>query len=80
MPGVLDPYKSLFLNAPPKYPNCIDVAPSDVIWKTIDNRLGYLTWPYQGWSHVSSLDNTNHPEGTPRILLRLDPGSFLRPT
>ena len=42
MPGVLDPYKSLFLNAPPKYPNCIDVAPSDVIWKIIDNRLGYL--------------------------------------
>lgn len=44
MPGVLDPYKSLFLNAPPKYPNCIDVAPSDVIWKTIDNRLGYPVW------------------------------------
>ena len=44
MPGVLDPYKSLFLNAAPKYPSCIDVAPSDVIWKTIDNRLGYPVW------------------------------------
>ena len=31
IPGVPDPYKSLFLNAPPKYPNCIDVALSDVI-------------------------------------------------
>ena len=37
MSGVLDPYKSFFLNAPPKYLNCIDVAPSDIIWKTIDN-------------------------------------------
>ena len=44
MPVVLDSCKSLFLNAPPKYPNCVDVAPSDVIWKTIDNRLGYLVW------------------------------------
>ena len=44
IPGVLDPYKSLFLNAPPKYPNCIDVAPSDVIWKTINNCLGYPVW------------------------------------
>ena len=44
MPGVLDPYKSLFLNAPPKYPNYIDVAPSDVVWKTIDKHLGYLVW------------------------------------
>ena len=44
MPGVLDPYKSLFLNAPPKYPNCIDVAPSHVMWKTIDNHLGYPIW------------------------------------
>ena len=44
MPGVLDPYKSLFLNAPLKYPNCVDVAPSDVIWKTTDNCLGYPVW------------------------------------
>ena len=45
MSGALDPYKSLFLNAPPKYPNCIDhVAPSDVIWKIIDHSLGYLIW------------------------------------
>ena len=27
MPGVLDPYQSLFLKAPPEYPNCDDVAP-----------------------------------------------------
>ena len=35
------------------------------------------TWPYQGWSHVSSLSLANavHPEGTPWILLRLDPGN-----
>ena len=44
MPGVLDPYKSLFLKAPPEYPNCDNVAPLDVIWKTIDDHLGYLTW------------------------------------
>ena len=44
MPGVLDPYKSLFLKAPPEYPNCDDVAPSDVKWKTIDDHLGYPTW------------------------------------
>ena len=44
MPGVLGPYKSLFLKAPPEYPNCDEVAPSDVIWKTIDDRLGYPTW------------------------------------
>ena len=35
------------------------------------------TWPYQGWSHVSSLANAVHPEGTPWILLRLDPGNTL---
>ena len=41
------------------------------------------TWPYQGWSHVSSLSlspplslaDTVHPEGTPWILPRLDPGT-----
>ena len=35
------------------------------------------TWPYQGWSHVSSLPLSEavHPEGTPWILPRLDPGS-----
>ena len=44
MLGVLDPYKSLSLKAPPEYPNCDEVAPSDVIWKTIDDRLGYPTW------------------------------------
>ena len=32
------------------------------------------TWPYQGYSHMSfSLANAVHPEGTPWILLRLDP-------
>lgn len=44
MPRVLDPYKSLFFNAPPKYPNCIDVAPLDIVGKTIDHRLGYPPW------------------------------------
>lgn len=44
MPGVLDPYKSLFLKAPSKYPNRNDVAPSDVICKTTDDHLGYLIW------------------------------------
>ena len=44
MPGVLDPYRSLFLKAPPEYQNCDNVAPSDVIWKTIDDHLGYLIW------------------------------------
>ena len=44
MPGVLDPYKSLFLKAPPEYPNSDNVAPSDVIRKTIDACLGYLIW------------------------------------
>ena len=28
-----------------------------------------------GWSHVSSLADAVHPEGTPWILLRLDPGT-----
>ena len=32
------------------------------------------TWPHQGWSHEYSLSNTIHPEGTPGILPRLDPG------
>ena len=34
-------------------------------------------WPYQGWSHVSSLSVADavHPEGTPWILPRLDPGT-----
>ena len=34
-------------------------------------------WPYQGWSHVSSLSLADavHPEGTPWILPRLDPGT-----
>ena len=38
------------------------------------------TWPYQGWSHVSSLSRTDavHPEGLPWILLRLDPGKSLK--
>ena len=44
MPGVLDRYESLFLKAPPKYPDCDNVAPRDVIWKTIDEHLGYPTW------------------------------------
>ena len=44
MPGVLDPYRSLFLKAPPEYQNCDNVAPSDVIWKTIDDHLGYRIW------------------------------------
>ena len=44
MPGVLDPYKSLFLKAPPDYPNCNNVAPSDVIWNTIDDHSGYPIW------------------------------------
>ena len=35
---------TLFLKAPPEYPNCDNVAPSDVIWKTIDDHLGYLIW------------------------------------
>ena len=35
------------------------------------------TWPYQGWSHVSSLDDAVHREGTPWILLGLDPGKIL---
>ena len=38
------------------------------------------TWPYQGWSHVSSLSlslaDAIHPEGIPWILPRLDPGSY----
>ena len=35
------------------------------------------TWPYQGWSHVSSPSFTDaiHPEGAPWILLKLDPGT-----
>ena len=33
------------------------------------------TWPHEGWSHVSSLADAIHPEGTPWILLRLDPGT-----
>ena len=36
------------------------------------------TWPYQGWSHVSSLAIAVHPEGTPWILPRLDPGKKLK--
>ena len=40
----LDPYESLFLKAPPEYPNCDNVAPSDVIWKTIDDHSGCPTW------------------------------------
>ena len=44
MPSVFNPYKSLFLKAPPEYPNCDNVAPSDVIWKTIDDHLGYRIW------------------------------------
>ena len=44
MPGVLDPYKSLLFKSPPEYPHCNNVAPSDVIWNTIDGRLGYLIW------------------------------------
>lgn len=44
MPRVLDPYKSLFFNAPRKYPNCIDVAPLDIVGKTIDHHLGYPPW------------------------------------
>ena len=40
------------------------------------------TWPYQGWSHVSSLSlsfaDAIHPEGIPWILLRLDPGKSLK--
>ena len=33
------------------------------------------TWPYQGWSHMSSLADAIHPKGTPCILRRLDPRS-----
>ena len=44
MPRVLDPHKTLFLKAPPEYPNCDNVVPSDVIWNTIDGRLGYPIW------------------------------------
>ena len=35
------------------------------------------TWTYQGWSHMSSLSLADavHPEGTPWILPRLDPGT-----
>ena len=43
MPRVLDPHKTLFLKAPPEYPSC-DNVPSDVIWNTIDDRLGYPIW------------------------------------
>ena len=32
------------------------------------------TWPYQGWSHMSSLADAVHPEGTPWILLGPGPG------
>ena len=34
------------------------------------------TWPYQGWSHVSSISLADavHPEGIPWILPRLDRG------
>ena len=36
------------------------------------------TWPYQGWSTMSSLSlaDTVHPEGTPWILPRLYPGKI----
>ena len=35
------------------------------------------TWPYQGWSHMSSLSLTDavHLEGTTWILPRLDPAT-----
>ena len=35
------------------------------------------TWPYQGWSRMSSLADAVHPEGTPWILQRLDPSKVL---
>ena len=44
MPGILDPYKSLLSKSPPKYPNCHNAAPSDVIWNTIDGRSRYRIW------------------------------------
>ena len=44
MPGVLDPYESKFQLALTGYPNCNEIAFSDVIWKTIDNLLGYPSW------------------------------------
>lgn len=44
MPGILDPFESLPLKAPSKYPNCNDIAPSDTVWNNIDDRLGYPIW------------------------------------
>ena len=44
IPGILDPYKSLLSKSPPKYPNCHNAAPSDVVWNTIDGRSGYPIW------------------------------------
>ncbi|XP_025128657.2 uncharacterized protein LOC112581251 [Bubalus bubalis] len=46
MPGVLDPYESLHIHAPPEYPNCRRVAPLDAIWNTIDRHSGYPIWKY----------------------------------
>ena len=45
----------------------------------LPSPLSPKTWPYQGWSHVSSLSLANavHPEDIPWILPRLDPSSHL---
>ena len=35
------------------------------------------TWPYQGWSHVSSLSDAVHPEGIPLDLAEAGPGNYV---
>ena len=47
------------------------------VWSLSLSLSPSQTWPYQGWSHVSSLclADAVHPDGAPWILPRLDPGT-----
>ena len=70
---------SLFPLLSPSYPSVFLVPPYLVILSLSLFLSPSQTWPHQGWSHVSSLADAVHPEGTPQILPRLDPCMRLDP-
>ena len=44
MPRILDPHESLFVEAPPGYPNCREATPLTTVWNDVNYRSGFPIW------------------------------------
>ena len=44
LPRILDPHESLFVEAPPGYPNCREATPLTTVWNDVNYRSGFPIW------------------------------------